>query len=420
MRLIQFTAVGAGLLCLGSMLCGCASALTDMQLRESGGNAALYRQFRAFDGRTGRSLTFGDVVTMAQSADVVLFGEQHSNAVCNGLEAQLLAAMSAQGRPVSLAMEFFERDTQPSLDAYLDGRIDEGDFNALTRRNKAYATSHRPMIEYCRDASIPVIAANAPWRLMRAMGKSGLSFAEYRLSVEPADRAWMPRESEMLKGAYRERFESVMGSHGDGGSTASTQPAASQPATSAPVGDGESELAGDESAASEVDNKKAPVLTSGAETVTTAPVADASENSDVDDVNNETEAASQPVTDEPKHHGHSHTSSQPAEAKPSAAERMEKAYRAQSLWDDAMAEAVCDHRGRFANRRVMLVVGVFHVEREGGLWTKVKRARPEDAVLTIVFRGAQPPFAFDEADLGAGDVVIYGIAPPEDEEEPGS
>ncbi|MBK8270794.1 MAG: ChaN family lipoprotein [Planctomycetes bacterium] len=307
--------------------------------------------------------------------------------------------MSAKGRPVSLAMEFFERDTQPSLDAYLDGRIEEGDFNTLTRRNRAYATSHRPMIEYCRAASIPVIAANAPWRLMRAMGKSGLSFAEYRLSVEPADRAWLPRESEMLKGAYLERFEAVMGSHGDGGSTASTQPADTQPATSAPAE--ESESAGEASAASENDTNEAPENSSEAETATTSPVEDASEDGGGGDEDNESAAASQPV-----------------EAKPSAAERMEKAYRAQSLWDDAMAEAVSDHRGRFTNRRVMLVVGVFHVEREGGLWTKLKRARPEDAMLTIVFRGAQPPFAFDEADLGAGDVVIYGIAPPE-EEEPG-
>ncbi len=320
-------------------LCGCMAGGVD-GLRQSGGNAALFGQFAAFDGPSGRAITLDDVVARAGRADVVLFGEEHSDVVCNAIEAQLLAALARQPRPVTLAMEFFEADTQTALDAYLNGRISESEFRKETRQKRAYSTSHRPMIEFCRSASIPVIAANAPWRLTRALRKSGKAYEEFLAGLDSADRAWLPDRSELLEGPYHDRFVEAMAEH--------EMPPTSQPTT------------------------------------TSAPA--------------ESQPASQPTS------------------QPDRAEQVLRAYRAQSLWDDTMSDAVARHRRCYPNRRVLLVVGAFHIAKEGGTWTKLRQRRPGDRILTIVFRGTSDvPFTFSKEDQQAGDIVICGIRPPEED-----
>jgi uncharacterized iron-regulated protein len=338
-------------LCLGLLL-GCTQGDRVDLVRQTGGSAALFGQFQSFDGHTGQAISFDEVAARANRADVVLFGEEHSDVVCNALEAQLLAALAGQPRPVTLAMEFFESDTQVPLDAYLSGRIDEAEFRKLTRQKRAYVTSHRPMIEYCRKASIPVIAANAPWRLTRALRLSGKPYDEFLAGLEPSDRAWIARSSELLEGPYHDRFVEAMSGH-------------EMPPTSGP--------------------------------------------------------ASQPTSRPSSQPSTAPASSQPT-SQPDHAEQILRAYRAQSLWDDTMAESIADHRARLPIGRVMLIVGGFHVASEGGTQVKLRRRRPCDSICTIVYHGTdKTPLAFDDANKADGDVLIYGITPPEEKspEKPG-
>lgn len=321
----------------GLLLCGCASLPRVDLERRTGGSAALFGQFQAYDGASGRRIAFADVVRRCRAADVVLFGEQHSDSVCNQLEAQLLAALAADRRPVALAMEFFERDTQASLDAYLANRIDEAAFREQTRQKRAYALSHRPLIELCRSAKVPVIAANVPRRLLRAYSRSNLEFDVYRAQAEPADQRWLPRSNELIEGRYRDRFMEIMKRH--------------PPPTSRP-----------------------------AKALTSAPT--------------------------------SPTTTRPAGSQPPK-ERARRSFLAQLLWDSTMSESVADFRATYPRRRVLLIVGSFHVAYEGGTQAKLRERRPDDRVVTIVYRD-DPTGRFELAadDRDAGDIVIYGIAPP--------
>jgi hypothetical protein len=91
-------------------------------------------------------------------------------------------------------------------------------------------------------------------------------------------------------------------------------------------------------------------------------------------------------------------------------------YKAQLLWDQAMAESVANLRDRFPRHRVFLIVGGFHVAQRGGTILKLEQRRPHDRLLTIVYRGnPDGQFAFREEDRGAGDVIVYGLALPEPE-----
>lgn len=208
-----FRAVTGVLLAALALSCGCMPAGRMNLAERTGGSAALFHQFQAYDGHSGRSISFRDVVARCRAADVILFGEAHSDVVCNQLEAQLLHALATQARPVCLAMEFFEADTQAGLDAYLRGRLAEAAFQKQTRQGRAYILSHRPLIEMCRAGHIPVIAANAPRRLVRAYRNSGLPYEEYRAGLDPTEQRWLPLTNEHLGGDYEKRFMEMMQGH---------------------------------------------------------------------------------------------------------------------------------------------------------------------------------------------------------------
>lgn len=312
--------------CVTSMRAGSA-------LSEAGGNAALFAQFRAYDGNSASPLDFSDALARANRADVVLFGEEHSNAVCNAFQAQLFARMIESRGTVALAMEFFESDTQPVLDEYLATGSDESDFRKQTRQGRAYLLAHRPLIELARRAECPIIAANAPRRLVSGLRKSGLAYSDYVQSLPPEDRVLLPANSTAPRDAYWEAFCKVMESHGT-----DTAPA-SQPSS--------------------------------------APSVSASEAAADDD------------------------------------SLLYRGFRSQCLWDDAMAQSVAAHRARIG-APVMLIVGSFHVAHQGGTKTKFMAARPDDRVVTIVFRGTpDTALRFDERDRQAGDIIVYGVTPPE-------
>jgi uncharacterized iron-regulated protein len=338
---------------------GCAG-VTRREVAERGaGSAALFGQFQACDGRTGRPMSWAQVVRRCGRADVILFGEQHADPVCNQLEAQLFASLAARQRRVALAMEFFEADTQASLDAYLRGRIDEPAYREQTRQGRAYVLSHRPLLELCRAAHIPVIAANAPRRLVRAYRTSDREYDAFRAELDPAEQRWLPAGNELLAGPYEERFLAMMREHGPFGPGA--QPASAPATASSPT--------------------TLPTTEPVAETqptATTAPV-------------------SQPAADAPTE------------------ESAERFFLAQLLWDEAMADALADYRARYPTYRVMLIVGGFHVAHDGGTLLKLRLRRPHDRIVTIVYGSTTDGrFPFDGEDRDAGDIVLYGIAPPEE------
>lgn len=87
-------------------------------------------------------------------------------------------------------------------------------------------------------------------------------------------------------------------------------------------------------------------------------------------------------------------------------------FRSQSLWDDAMAEAVTDWREAHPDTSVLLIVGGFHVGHQGGTVVKIRSRRPNDRVFTVVMGVMAPPLTFESDDQGVGDVSLKVAARP--------
>lgn len=180
--------------------------------RPAAADGLLRRASRVFDGRSAQELGWERMVARLAQADAVFLGETHLDRLTHETEFALLRQLAAaRGGRVALALEMFERDVQPVLDDYLAGRIGEADFLARARPWPNYRTDYRPMIEFAKQAGIPVIASNLPADLRRKLAQGG---AEALAALTPAERALVPERLIVNPPEYWERVEQATLGHG--------------------------------------------------------------------------------------------------------------------------------------------------------------------------------------------------------------
>jgi uncharacterized iron-regulated protein len=174
---------------------------------------------RCVDTKTQTDITLPTLLDRLASHDVVFAGETHIDDTTHRVELHLLTELLARkpGRVV-LAMEMFERDVQPTLDAYLAGRIDEPAFVQKARAWGNYHTAYRPLVEAAKAAGIPVVAANFPGTLRRPLASGGKAALD-KLSAE--QRALLPDEIFPASASYWQRVDRAVRGHmgGPGGGT---------------------------------------------------------------------------------------------------------------------------------------------------------------------------------------------------------
>lgn len=188
-----------------------APPLTDDQLRH----------LPIYDGATGQRLTWDQAAQRIGNADAAIFGEEHSHPV--GLPGAAVLFEDAIERYAShaivsndeqwresqgaLALEFWERDQQPDIDAYLASEIDRDTFKEGHGSN--YPPGHERMLEAAKAFGMKVVAANAPRRFVRLARTEG--YDHLRETLSPEDRALLVIPDELDDGPYRDRFFDLMG-----------------------------------------------------------------------------------------------------------------------------------------------------------------------------------------------------------------
>lgn len=117
--------------------------------------------------------TMEEMIEALHQADVIFLGEQHDHKLGHALQLDILRAMHARDPNLALSMEMFERDVQLTLDEYLAGYLTESAFLAAARPWPNYKTDYRPLVEFCKENRLPVIAANAPRRYVNIVSRKG-------------------------------------------------------------------------------------------------------------------------------------------------------------------------------------------------------------------------------------------------------
>jgi uncharacterized iron-regulated protein len=187
--------------------------------------ATTYVPQRVYDTRRGAFTDFETMVADLAQADVILVGEQHDDPNTHRLEAAVLEGMARRRVAVTVSLEMFERDVQPSLDAYLAGTMAEEDFLKTARPWPRYVTDYRTLVEFAKAQRWPIVAANVPRKIAADIAKSGRTAVD---ALVAADRGLAARDLRCPRDPYFDRFAEQMGGHRPPASAAGAADAATE------------------------------------------------------------------------------------------------------------------------------------------------------------------------------------------------
>jgi uncharacterized iron-regulated protein len=171
--------------------------------------------------RVARGKSWTDFESMLQQlakADAVFLGEQHDDRGTHALQLAVLEGLARRNVQVVLALEMFERDVQPTLDAYLAGTMPESAFLAQSRPWPNYGPDYRPLVEFAKQKGWPVIASNVPRTLASMVSRGGLSTLD---TLNANSQPWVAADRQCGPGGkYAKKFGKTMEDMGGHGSAA--------------------------------------------------------------------------------------------------------------------------------------------------------------------------------------------------------
>ena len=165
-----------------------------------------------FEGRTGRILTWTDLMEGVMWADAVILGEQHDDAVGHSVQLAVVQFAFASDPYGAVSMEMLERNEQGIVDEYLAGTIDAATFTERTGSTSwggadGWRQWYLPIIDEARRWRAPVVAANAPREYVRMARVDGWDALR---ALPPEQQALFSLPMREASGAPRLRFEEFM------------------------------------------------------------------------------------------------------------------------------------------------------------------------------------------------------------------
>ncbi|MFK5927164.1 MAG: ChaN family lipoprotein [Desulfuromusa sp.] len=115
----------------------------------------------------------------ARQVRVTFIGETHDNPASHRLEVDVLSALQ-QHNPghITLAMEMFTPSQQPILDLWIEGELSEKEFLQRVDWQQTWRMNfalYRPLLNYCREQKIPLLALNAENDLKHKVARTPLN-----------------------------------------------------------------------------------------------------------------------------------------------------------------------------------------------------------------------------------------------------
>jgi uncharacterized iron-regulated protein len=166
--------------------------------------------YRIFNVK-GHSADYDDLLKAAKKADIILFGEIHSNPICHWLELQLTKDLyEAKKEKLVLAAEMFERDNQLILNEYLQKLIRKKDFEAEAKLWGNYKTDYAPLVDFAREKGLKFIAANVPRRFAAVVNAKGFEGLDSLNALERTLVAILPIKYDPEMECYK-KMKEMMG-----------------------------------------------------------------------------------------------------------------------------------------------------------------------------------------------------------------
>ncbi len=170
------------------------------------------QKFTAYRSGSTQPVSVTEMANELSTANIVFVGEEHNDSMAHVLQHELFKALhQVKGSQLALSLEMFETDCQTPLNDYLKGFATEAQ---MIKDARAWANykDYRPLVEYAKEQSINVIAANAPRRYVNLVARRGMHSLD---SLSKEAKQFLPKlPYDTLDGAYAKKFWDLMAGHG--------------------------------------------------------------------------------------------------------------------------------------------------------------------------------------------------------------
>lgn len=124
--------------------------------------------------KDGKEVSIAQMSEELAKADVILFGEQHTDPICHWVQLKTTQAIYASAQKLTLGAEMFETDNQLLINEYFSGIIRSKDFEKEARLWDNYKTDYKPLLEFANSNGLKFVATNIPRRYAAVVNKKGL------------------------------------------------------------------------------------------------------------------------------------------------------------------------------------------------------------------------------------------------------
>jgi uncharacterized iron-regulated protein len=162
--------------------------------------------------KSGKKTTYKKLLKASDASDVLLFGEEHDNALIHWLQLELTKDIAAQ-KTVVLGAEMIEADNQAQLNQYLAGTIDQKAFDTLARLWPNYKGDYKPLVDFAKEKHLKFVATNIPRRYASMVYKQGMASLDALTAEEKSWIAPLPMEYDGNLPGYKALLE-MGGGHG--------------------------------------------------------------------------------------------------------------------------------------------------------------------------------------------------------------
>jgi uncharacterized iron-regulated protein len=155
----------------------------------------------------GNEVTLTEMVEDLRRARVVLIGEEHDNPHHHQVQLQIIQALAAAGAQVTIGLEMFRADSQPALDRWMAGDLDDQEFMRVYHDNWGGSEQYNEIFRQARKNKWPMLGLNLSREIVKQVARNGFA------SLSEEQLAQLPVVQCRVDEAYMEFIRRALGKH---------------------------------------------------------------------------------------------------------------------------------------------------------------------------------------------------------------
>ena len=155
---------------------------------------------------------FDSLVKELEGRRVVFVGEKHDEFSHHLTQKRIIEALFNAGIKLAVGMEMFQRPFQDALDKFTGGQIDEDEMLRKTEYFKRWGYDYHlysPILRYCREKKIPVVALNLRSEISKKVARQGID------ALSQEEKRELPASIDWTKDQYRQVLRDIYSQHGN-------------------------------------------------------------------------------------------------------------------------------------------------------------------------------------------------------------